>query len=61
MHRLQNKVAIVTGAGSGTGIGAVVARVFAEEGAKAALLPAGDEAPSITGADLVVDGEPPPL
>jgi NAD(P)-dependent dehydrogenase (short-subunit alcohol dehydrogenase family) len=33
MNRLQNKVAIITGAGSGTRMGAVIARVFAEEGA----------------------------
>lgn len=33
MNRLQNKVALITGAGSGTGMGAVIARVFAEEGA----------------------------
>lgn len=29
MKRLQDKVAIITGAGSGTGMGAVIARVFA--------------------------------
>ncbi|MFB2638418.1 SDR family NAD(P)-dependent oxidoreductase [Shewanella bicestrii] len=34
MKRLVNKVAIITGAGSGTGMGAVIARVFAAEGAK---------------------------
>jgi 3alpha(or 20beta)-hydroxysteroid dehydrogenase len=33
MNRLQDKVAIITGAGSGTGMGAVIARVFADEGA----------------------------
>lgn len=33
MKRLQDKVAIITGAGSGTGMGAVIARVFASEGA----------------------------
>ncbi|MET7511167.1 SDR family oxidoreductase [Streptomyces albidoflavus] len=33
MNRLADKVAIITGAGSGTGIGAVTARVFAAEGA----------------------------
>ena len=33
MKRLQDKVAIVTGAGSDTGIGAVIARTFAAEGA----------------------------
>lgn len=33
MKRLENKVAIITGAGSGSGMGAVIARVFAGEGA----------------------------
>ncbi|MEN0137522.1 MAG: SDR family oxidoreductase [Rhodococcus sp. (in: high G+C Gram-positive bacteria)] len=33
MNRLTGKVAIVTGAGSDTGMGAVIARVFAAEGA----------------------------
>ncbi|MHC5202319.1 SDR family NAD(P)-dependent oxidoreductase [Myroides sp. LJL119] len=34
MDRLSNKVAIVTGAGSGTGMGAVTASLFASQGAK---------------------------
>ncbi len=33
MNRLQDKIALVTGAGSGYGMGAVIARVFAGEGA----------------------------
>ena len=33
MKRLENKTAIITGAGSGYGMGAVTARLFAQEGA----------------------------
>lgn len=33
MNRLNDKVAIITGAGSGTGMGAVTARLFAQQGA----------------------------
>jgi 3-oxoacyl-[acyl-carrier protein] reductase len=60
--RLQGKIAIVTGAGSGFGEG--IARRFAAEGARvvvndiatAAVFFASDEAAFITGACLEVDG-----
>ena len=50
--RLANKVAIVTGGGTGTG--AAIARLFAKEGA--AVYFASDESPWTTGSVLTVDG-----
>lgn len=52
MHRLQGKVAIVTGAGIGRGS----ANLFAAKGARLELYLASDDASRTTGSAMLVDG-----
>ncbi len=52
MHRLEGKVAIVTGAG----IGRSSANLFAAKGARLELYLASDDASCTTGSAMLVDG-----
>ncbi|MFN0087336.1 MAG: SDR family oxidoreductase [Blastocatellia bacterium] len=54
MNRLQNKVAVITGSGSGLGEG--IARLFAEEGAQVAVSDRNEEAGEAVAASLMAQG-----
>ncbi len=56
MNRLKNKVAVITGSGSGMGEG--IARLFAEEGAHVVVSGRDDEKGKTVAADLVTQGSP---
>ena len=49
---LQNKVAVITGAASAAGIGRAAARLFAQEGARVAILDLAAEDPAAAAAEL---------